>query len=121
MHLIGKQAEDRAAEYLESKGYEILLRNYRLGRLEVDIVCEYEGQIIVVEVKSLSSLDFKNPYESVSKLKQRRIVKVADHILSEYFPSHECRFDIVSIFLSESGFKIEHIPSAFLPEINSSY
>ena len=46
MYLIGKQAEDQAAKYLERKGYKIYCRNYRFGRFEVDIVCEYKDQII---------------------------------------------------------------------------
>ena len=121
MRLIGKQAEDQAAQYLERKGYKIYFRNYRFGRFEVDIVCEYKDQIIIVEVKALSSLGIKKPYESVSKIKQRRIVKVADHLLCEYFPGRECRFDIVSIILNNKEVKIAHISDAFLPEINVSY
>lgn len=121
MRLIGKQAEDQAAQYLERKGYKIYFRNYRFGRFEVDIVCEYKDQIIIVEVKALSSLGIKKPYESVSKIKQRRIVKVADHLLCEYFPGRECRFDIVSILLNNKEVKIAHISDAFLPEINISY
>ena len=121
MYLIGKQAEDQAAEYLQRKGNKIYFRNYRFGRFEVDIVCEYKDQIIIVEVKALSSLGIKKPYESVSKIKQRRIVKVADHLLYRYFPGRECRFDIVSIFLNNKEGKIAHITDAFLPEINISY
>tara|TARA_B100001109_G_C18710144_1_gene402118 strand:- start:73 stop:435 length:363 start_codon:yes stop_codon:yes gene_type:complete len=120
MYHIGKKAEESAAEFLEGKGYKIHFKNYRFGRLEIDLVCEYEGQIIVVEVKSLRSLDFKNPYEAVSKPKQRRIVKVADYLLNHCFPGRECRFDIVSIFLAEQEAKIEHITNAFVPEMNSS-
>lgn len=121
MYLIGKQAEDQAAKYLERKGYKIYCRNYRFGRFEVDIVCEYKDQIIIVEVKSLRSTGIKNPYESVSKTKQRKIVKVADHLLNKDFPGRECRFDIVSIILNNKEVKIAHIKEAFLPEINISY
>lgn len=120
MHLIGKMAEDRATEYLKRRGYKIHFRNYRLGRLEIDIVCEYEEQIIIVEVKSLRSLDFKKPYEAVSIVKQRRIVKVADYLLNHYFPGRECRFDVVSIFIAKEQIKTEHITNAFLPEMNIS-
>ena len=71
MYLIGKQAEDQATEYLQRKGYKIYFRNYRFGRFEVDIVCEYKDQIIIVEVKALSSLGIKMPYESVSILNNK--------------------------------------------------
>ena len=121
MNLIGKQAEDQAAEYLERKGYNICYRNYRFGRFEVDIVCEYEDQIIFVEVKALSSTDIKKPFQSVSKTKQQRIIKVADHLLCAYFPGRECRFDIVSIILNNKEVKIAHITDAFLPEISTGY
>ena len=69
------------------------------------------------EVMTMTTLD----KESVSKIKQRRIVKVADHLLCEYFPGRECRFDIVSIILNNKEVKIAHISDAFLPEINISY
>jgi len=120
MYLIGKKAEEIAAEFLEGKGYKIHFKNYRFGRFEIDLVCEYEEQIVVVEVKSLRSLNFKNPYDAVSKEKQHRIVKVADYLLNHCFPGQECRFDIVSIFLTKQEAKIEHITDAFVPEMNIS-
>ena len=35
---LGKAGEDAVAEYLERKGYDILHRNWRKNRLELDIV-----------------------------------------------------------------------------------
>ena len=121
MNLLGKQAENRAAVFLEKKGYRICFRNYRFGRLEVDLVCEQEGKIVIVEVKALKSLQFKRPYESVSKIKQRKIVKVVDYLLHHHFPNHECRFDIISILLDSKQYHIEHIEDAFIPQINKGY
>jgi putative endonuclease len=68
----GKYGERIAAKFLQSKGYKLHFTNYRLGRLEVDLVCEVENTIIVVEVKALSSLNYKLPFESVSLEKQRK-------------------------------------------------
>ena len=68
MRLIGKQAEDQAAQYLERKGHKIYFRDYRFGRFEVDIVCEYKDQIIIVEVKALSSLGLKSPMNLYQRL-----------------------------------------------------
>ena len=121
MNDLGKQAENAAAEYLQKKGYRICFRNYRFGRLEVDIVCEYKDQIIIIEVKALSSIHFKRPYESVSKIKQRKIIKVSDYLLNQYYPNHDCRFDIVSIFLESKQYRIEHITDAFSAGIHQGY
>ena len=108
----GKYGEELAAKHLLSKGYKIHFQNYRFGRLEVDLVCEFKNMIIIVEVKALSSIAFKLPYESVSKVKQKKIIQVSNHLLNEKFLNSDCRFDIVSIFLSNKGPKIEHIEDA---------
>ena len=44
---IGKAGEDFAAQYLVSKGYTILYRNYRSAHLETDIICENETHILL--------------------------------------------------------------------------
>ncbi|MDG1350237.1 MAG: YraN family protein [Crocinitomicaceae bacterium] len=117
----GKYGEELAAKHLLSKGYKIHFQNYRFGRLEVDLVCEFQNMIVIVEVKALSSIAFKLPYESVSKVKQKKIIQVSNHLLNEKFLNSDCRFDIVSIFLSNKGPKIEHIEDAFVAEIDEGY
>ncbi len=42
----GKLGEDIAVTYLERKGYKILVRNFRFGRVELDIIAEYENDIV---------------------------------------------------------------------------
>ena len=119
MHLKGRQAEKLAEEYLSKRKYIIHYRNKRLGRYEIDLVCETGGIIVFVEVKSLSSRSIKNPYDSVNHLKQNKIIKVADAVMNSQFPSNECRFDIISIIMSNEKHHIEHIKNAFTPEINN--
>ena len=72
---VGNRGEDIAAAYLEAIGYRILHRNYRFGRLELDLVC-YEppgdginvvpgqGEIVFAEVKTRSGLGFGRPGRS---------------------------------------------------------
>ena len=117
----GKYGEIIAAKFLQAKGYKLHFTNFRLGRFEVDLVCEVENMIVVVEVKALSSLNYKQPFESVCLDKQRKIIQVADHLLKTRFMNQDCRFDVVSIYLSNTGPQIEHIEDAFIPEIGSGY
>ncbi len=119
MHLKGRQAETLAEDYLSKRKYTVHYRNKRLGRYEIDLVCEIEGIIVFVEVKSLSSRAIKNPYDSVNQLKQNKIIKVADAIMNNHFPNNECRFDIISIIMNNETHDIEHIKNAFTPEINN--
>lgn len=118
MYLKGRESERIAENYLLKRNYTIHFKNKRLGRYEVDLVCQKEDLIVFVEVKSLSSNRLKMPHESVDRVKQNKIIKVADYLLQNYFPKHECRFDIISITGKQQNQQIEHIKSAFTPEIN---
>lgn len=68
----GRQAEDAAADYLRSKGYEIIDQNWRTRWCEIDIVARKDERVSFVEVKYRKSeawgsgLDYITP----KKLKQ---------------------------------------------------
>lgn len=119
MILNGKKSEILAEKYLVERGYLILFKNIRVGRYEVDLVCQDKDVIVFVEVKSLVSSRIKNPYDAVTHSKQMRIIKVADTILKEHFPVNEARFDIISIVITNGKPQFEHLKNAFTPEINT--
>lgn len=119
MYSKGVESEKIAENYLLKRGYTIHYRNKRYGRNEIDLVCEINGIIVFVEVKSLLSDRLKKPYESVNYKKQRNIIKVADHLIQNHFPNHECRFDVISMTGKSEELLIEHIKNAFIPEINN--
>ena len=47
---LGKEGEEAASAYLSSRGYRIRHRNRHVGKLELDIIAEKDGELIVVEV-----------------------------------------------------------------------
>ena len=47
---LGSFGEEKAREFLESKGYELLVSNYRYDRAEVDLILKDEKQKMVVFV-----------------------------------------------------------------------
>ena len=52
----GREAEDRAARYLESEGYTILARRHRTPAGEVDLIA-FDGEVLAfVEVKARASV-----------------------------------------------------------------
>ncbi|MGB1730233.1 MAG: YraN family protein [Crocinitomicaceae bacterium] len=119
MILNGKKSEILAEKYLLDRDYLIHFKNKRVGRYEVDLVCQDKDVIVFVEVKSLASNRIKNPYDAVTHSKQMRIIKVADTILKEHFPVNEARFDIISIVITNGKPQFEHLKNAFTPEINT--
>ena len=62
---LGKEGEDAVAAYLERQGYTILHRNWRKNRLELDIVAMHEVELVVVEVKTRTNTEYKEPQEAV--------------------------------------------------------
>lgn len=93
---IGKQAEDAAAAYLTSLGFQVLARNYAIRGAEVDIIARDGDFIVFVEVKARSRGDHGAPREAVTREKRRRIGQGALRWLQETgLAEANIRFDIV--------------------------
>ena len=75
----GRRGEDRAAEYIENLGWQVLARNWRCREGEADIVA-YDpaaDALVVVEVKSRSSTEFGSPLEAITYAKVRTLRHLA--------------------------------------------
>jgi len=107
----GADGEDAAAEYLLSKGYSIVSRNYQSRGGEIDCIAEApDGTLVFAEVKSAKSGRFGHPAYWVTKAKQKTIAKMAQWYLAEHrITKKVCRFDVIAIV---NG-RVEHIRNAF--------
>tara|TARA_B110000879_G_scaffold29095_1_gene39759 strand:- start:97 stop:456 length:360 start_codon:yes stop_codon:yes gene_type:complete len=112
---LGQLGEDLAAQYLTLKNFEILERNYKWGKAEIDLVCKDDNLLVVVEVKTRQTDVYGQPFEAVTKSKQRQIIKVTNRYIQENDVELEVRFDVVSIVKNQYQTKIDHIESAFYP------
>lgn len=112
----GAEGEQLACRYLQELGYEILDRNWRCGKLELDIVARTRHELVVVEVKTRSTADHGDPEQAVKKGKRGGMIKAANAYLLAMGLELAVRFDIISIILHPSGKPyIHHIPDAFYP------
>ncbi len=111
---LGKKGEDMAVEYLQLKEYEILERNFRYQKAEVDIIAQRDHTLIAVEVKTRSTPEFGDPQEFVKKKQIQQLVKAVNYYVEENQLDVEVRFDILAIVKNKSGTRIEHIQDAFL-------
>lgn len=109
---IGKKGEDMAAEYLAGHGYEILERNYRAGRVEIDIIARHGKIMVFVEVKTRTSEGFGYPEESVDETKQDCIQTCAEEYMVQTGWEGEIRFDIIAVNLKQLP-DIRHFKDAF--------
>lgn len=109
----GKLGEDLATKYLMEHGYAILERNWRMGKLEADIIAYKEGLIVFAEVKTRTNLDYGDPEEFVSRDKQRGYIKIANAYIIEHEREEEVRFDIIAVGVTPTSYRIDHIKDAF--------
>lgn len=109
---VGADYESLAAQYLESRGYQILARNYRNPHGEIDIIARKGDEVIFCEIKYRASARYGDPLEAVDIRKQRRISKVALYYSAgPKAPQNvSYRFDVIGIY---GDGRMEHIENAF--------
>lgn len=108
----GKEYEDLAVNYLKSKGFFIIEKNYQVRQAEIDIIARDKETIVFVEVKYRSSSTSGHPLEAVNANKQKRICKAALFYMNHNKVSPDntsIRFDVIGIL----GNEITHVENAF--------
>lgn len=112
---LGRWGEDHAIQYLLLNNYSIIERNYRSGKLELDIIAKKDKKVIFVEVKTRVTAAIGEPYLAVTRTKQKQLIKVANAYLIKSNCTLEAQFDIISIVHNSHRTKLEHLANAFHP------
>ena len=111
---LGEKGEKLAEEFLLKNGYQILERNWRFKKAEVDIIAQKNEILAIVEVKTRSSNYFGNPQDFVNQKKIKLLVEAINEYVISKDIDLEVRFDIIAILKNNNTFKIEHLEDAFL-------
>lgn len=77
----GRISEDRVEDFLKSKGFRILARNYRKVFGEIDLIAYKGDEVWFVEVKTYNQTF--NPLERIDSKKIERMLKVASCFMEE--------------------------------------
>jgi putative endonuclease len=112
---VGRAAESLVADYVAKRGFEIVGRNVRVGRLELDILARRGKLLVVVEVRSRSTDRFGSPLLTVDKKKIARVRQAAARWLAaNEIGTAELRFDAAAVtFLPGEDPRIEYYERAF--------
>ncbi|WP_407318313.1 YraN family protein [Isoptericola halotolerans] len=108
---VGRYGERVATRYLSDRGYEVLDRNWRGTRGELDLVARRGGTLVVVEVKTRRGEAFGHPAEAVTRAKLARIRRLTGEWLHTHaVPRREVRIDVVAVVVPRSGAaRVEHL------------
>jgi putative endonuclease len=97
LRALGASAENRAADFLLSKGYTIVTRRFTTRKGEIDIVALDGDELVFVEVKLRMAPGY-SPEEAVGPKKLKSLRAAADAYLSEFGSLDQShRFDLVAI------------------------
>jgi putative endonuclease len=108
---LGKACEDKAALYLQSRGYKVIERGWSSPMGEIDIIALDGKALVFVEVRARSSAAYGTPAETVTGAKQARIIKTAlAYIKTKGLKPGTLRFDVIGF---TGGAAPEHIENAF--------
>lgn len=114
---LGRVGEDVAASFLEAEGYEILSRNWRCPRGEIDLVArDPEGTTALVEVKTRRAGRGRDcePEVSVTKKKRERYGVLAKLYIRENGACYPLRCDVVSVTVGNNAWaRVRLTPGAF--------
>ena len=103
----GAWGEKAAAEWLVSRGWHILERNYRTRFGELDIIAENERFLVFFEVKTRRNARLAAACEAVTPAKQAR--------LQSSPAEKQPRFDVIEVYGEEGAAapRIRQIENAF--------
>ena len=98
----GNEGESLAAEYLRRKGMTIREKQVRTEHGEIDLVCEQDGELVFVEVKTRQTDTSGPPEASITPSKFRSMKKCAEaYVMERALEAKPWRLDVVSIWLKE--------------------
>lgn len=110
---LGELGEDLAVEELEKNGYEILERNWRYKKAEIDIIARKNEVLAIVEVKTRSNDYIGNPQDFVTPKKIKMLVEAVNEYVISKDLDVEVRFDIIAIIINQNKLTLEHLEDAF--------
>ncbi|MFH1875305.1 MAG: YraN family protein [Candidatus Omnitrophota bacterium] len=108
----GKVYEDKAARFLELKGYKILCRNWRARYGEIDVIARDGAYTVFLEVKARARNCNVSGLEALSAAKRHRIVKTA-LLYTAGAPDASYRFDVLEIIHGKDCLEYNLIKDAF--------
>lgn len=111
----GKYGEDLACKLITDKSFEIIERNYKYGKGEIDIIAQDKNTLVFIEVKSRKNLEYGAPEYGITRSKIKQIQKIAGaYLYDKNISNVDIRFDVVTVLKEGNNNPvINHIVNAF--------
>ena len=116
-NLAGAWGEEKAAEFLRKRRYQLVASRYRTRFGEIDLIARDRNYLVFVEVKLRKSASFAQAREYVDRRKQDRLRLSAEMYLAEHPTDLQPRFDVIEVYAPQGVNtprpEINHLEDAF--------
>ena len=101
----GQYGEDLAADYCKrTLGFQLIARNWRYKRYELDIVCVDAGVLVFVEVRARAANALVGGYHSIDAHKKQVLQRGSKAYINQLQnPPKHVRFDVIEVSLPDDG------------------
>ena len=94
---LGRLGEELAEKYFSERGYEIIERNFRHSRYEIDIIAVKNEKIHFIEVKTRQTTLFGLPEDAVDEIKIGFLLRAGEAFLYNHPQYKKVQFDVLAI------------------------
>jgi putative endonuclease len=118
-HALGVRGERHAEQYLLARGARILARNFGCAFGELDLVVDWGGDLVAVEVKTRTEGCLESPLDALTPWKLRRLARaLTAYALDTHYPDCQWRIDAILIDVDALGnvIQLEHLKSIYEEE-----
>ena len=108
----GRLGETHATRYLQRRGYDILVRNWRCPRGELDVVARIAGKLVFVEVRTRRQSDTEEAFASITARKRERLLAaIHEWLESNRQQDADWQVDVIGVALGAHT-RIDHVEDA---------
>jgi putative endonuclease len=99
----GRAGEQMAAEWLTEQGFQLICRNWKSGRYELDIVASRADTLHFIEVKSRHGDLFGKPEDWVDRKKGNHLLAAGEAFQNKFPEWKQVQYNILSILFAPDG------------------
>jgi putative endonuclease len=101
----GQYGEDLAVAYCKyTLGFQVITRNWRYKRDELDVVCVDAGVLVFVEIRARAANALVGGYHSIDTHKKQVLQRGSKAYINQLQnPPKHVRFDVIEVSLSDDG------------------
>ncbi|SNT70755.1 putative endonuclease [Psychrobacter sp. LV10R520-6] len=104
----GSYFEQQACAFLQAQGLVLIAQNWQKPKVgELDLIMLETGKawstLVFIEVRQRRRSSFGDAALSVTKAKQRKIIKTAKYFLNQHptYAHYDCRFDVIAYDIAQ--------------------